>query len=453
MDDPWGYGDPPAVRNLPALPPRLVRLAEVQQTGVPMTDVDLAEWDFPKAQELPEVQALAGDGWRPLHDAPLYSLLPAAWPFAHRRWVPDRLPRVSCGGSTATYYGSVVPLPAEGDEDYWEDDTAAEEAREAGLPPPPSGRIWLVRSPWPRLPVAVIYALIWEHTEHRRGSEVVAVYRAARTVFGWDEDTALAACPDKVRGLVQQWAAAGRVGEAAGPVLERRIAPDRLDSLLRATGLDEERALAWLDSLGGEADDETIAFIAAWRTAGMPGDPPASAGEYRGRDLGELRRWLDAGFDLYAAGKLEFAGLDTALRWRQAGFGAQDTYELLRDDPDLTPEQAHAFDSGPVREQRRGWIYFGFDADHAAAWAAAGLTPSRARIWRACGKTPADVSHGQRFPPELTAGKTYIAYSRPIDSEYGPFETCWEELPDPPGTRGRRARRWAGDPHPWINTD
>ena len=131
----------------------------------------------------------------------------------------------------------------------------------------------------------------------------------------------------------------------------------------------------------------------------------------------------------------------------------QDTYELLRDDPDLTPEQAHEFDTGPVREQRRGWIYFGFDVAQASAWHSAGLTPSRARIWRACGKTPGDVQPGQRIPSELTRGGRYIAYSRPLDSPYGPVETTCDELADPPGTRGRRARRWAHDPHPWINTD
>lgn len=469
MDDPWGFDDPPAVESVAPLPPRLVRLAEVQQTRVPIVDVDLAEWGFPDAEELPEVQALAADGWRALEAAPLYCLLPAAWPAAHRTWVPDRLPRVSCGGTTATYYGTVMPPPDEDDETYWEADTAAQAAREAGLPPPPSGRIWLVRSPWPRLPVAAIHELIWERTEQSdhhgtnaahqsEHSELVAVYRAAHTVFGWDEEAALAACPAELRGLLDAWAAAGRVGEAAGPFVERHLTPGQLDRFMQGTGLDDVQALAWLHSLD-DLDEDAIAFVTAWRAAGIPGNPPADAYWLRERDPAELRQWLDAGFDLHAAAKLELAGLDTALRWRQAGFSPKDTYELLRDDPDLTPEQAHTFDTGPAREHRRGWIYFGFDAEQAAAWATAGVTPSVARIWRACGKTPTDVQHGQRFrhgqrfPPELTAGKKYIAYSGPMDSEYGPYETSWDELPDPPGTRGRRARRWAHDPHPWINTD
>ena len=70
---------------------------------------------LPRAEELPEVQALAAEGWRPLHDAPLYRLLPAAWPPGHRTWVPDRLPRVTCVGTTDCCYGTVEPLPDEDD--------------------------------------------------------------------------------------------------------------------------------------------------------------------------------------------------------------------------------------------------------------------------------------------------------------------------------------------------
>jgi hypothetical protein len=43
----------------------------------------------------------------------------------------------------------------------------------------------------------------------------------------------------------------------------------------------------------------------------------------------------------------------------------------------------------------------------------------------------------------LTAGRKYIALG----------QNTWDEVADPPGTRGRRARRWAHDPDPWINTD
>ena len=238
MDDPWGIDDPPAVQSTPPLPPRLARLAEVQRTRIAIPDADLADWGFPRADELPEVQTLASEGWRPLHEAPLYCLLPAAWPATHRTWVPDRRPRVSCGGTTASYYGSVMPLP---DDSAWEDDTAAQEAREAGLPAPPTGRLWLIRSPWPRLPVSAIYELVSAHAERRRDSEGAAVYRAARTVFGWDEDTAIAACPAHLRGLLDDWAAVGRIGEDAGAFVESRLTPGLLDQLRRSTGLDEAR--------------------------------------------------------------------------------------------------------------------------------------------------------------------------------------------------------------------
>ena len=395
MDDPWGEDELPAVQDAPPLPPRLARLAEVERTGIPILDADPDYWDFPRADELPEVQRLAADGWRPLHEAPLYCLLPAAWPAAHRAWVPDRLPRVSCGDTTAHYYGSVAPRR---DDTYSDDDEIAREARGAGLPPPPPGRLWLIRSPWPRMPVCAVYDLVWKHTERRGDSEAAAVYRAARAVLAWDEDTAVAACSSELRDLLDDWAVAGRIGEAAGAFVELRMSPRRLDEFMRRAGLDETRVLGWLHSLGTDPDDETIAFFTAWRDADLSGDPPTGLYRFRDRDPGELRRWLEADFDLYAADKLRLAGLDTALTWRDAGFSEQDTYELLRDDPDLTPAEARAFDTSPVRGQRRGWIYFGFDADEAGEWAGAGVTPSQARVWRAAHKTPADVLPGQRFP-------------------------------------------------------
>lgn len=41
-------------------------------------------------------------GWRPLNGAPLYCLLPAAWPVEHRTWIRDRLPKVGMDGTTDT---------------------------------------------------------------------------------------------------------------------------------------------------------------------------------------------------------------------------------------------------------------------------------------------------------------------------------------------------------------
>lgn len=452
MTDPWGMRQPPAVVDPVApLPPRLARLAEVQATGIALTAEDPYAQDFPRADELPEVQALMRERWRPLHAAPLNGLLPAAWLPEHRRWVPDRLPRVAMGGTTGTYFGAISPLD---DDEDWDAEERADQAREADLPAPPSGRIWLLRSPWPRIPVAVIYEIVWSLVD-RTGShdEIQQVYKVAREVLTWDETRALNACPSQKRELLDAWAQAGRIGEAAATVIEQRLRPADLEDATTRTGSDEQTLLAWLESLQTDLDNEAITFINAWRAAGLPGNPPPGASRFTDRDPAELQTWLNAGFDLYAASQLHLAGLETAIGWREAGFSEADTYELLRSDPALTPEEALAFDNaGSARERRRDWIYFGFTAAQAADWAAAGLTPSQARLWRACGKQAHDIHSGQQFPPQLLEGRRYIAFSQSEDGEKSNSE--WDELPDAPGTRGRRARRWAGDDDdPWINTD
>lgn len=450
--DAWGLDDPPAVTGDPGeLPPRLARLAEVQRTGVAVRNVDPYAEDFPQAEELPEVRALMRQGWRPLDPAPLYSLLPAAWPVTHRTWVPDRLPKVGMGGTTDSYWGTIAPPP---DDDDWHDYFLADDLRAAGLPEPPAGRIWLLRSPWPRIPVSVVYDIIWSAGPRDAGrNETAAMYRAALDVLAWDEDRALRSCPPVTRALLDAWAAAGRVGEEAAEFVAHRLSPTAVADALQRTGLEEQGLIAWLSSLETDLDDDAVAFIRAWRDSGLPGDPPPGAHRFRHRDLADIRDWLAAGFDLYAAATLDRAGLATALRWREAGFDEADTYELLRSDPALTPEEAHAFDAAAaeVRERRREWIYYGFSAPQAQAWAAAGLTPYQARIWRACGLHPDDVQPGQRFPPQLIKGHRYIGFSRLSGGELENAE--WDEIPDPPGTRGRRAGRWRRDDDPWINED
>jgi hypothetical protein len=327
------------------------------------------------------------------------------------------------------------------------DEDRIEAARAAGLPDPPPGRICLLRSPWPRLPITVIRdELIWPIVLRAEpGSEEISeFYLAARVVLAWDESEARAALPAPTRARLDAWAAIGRIGEDAAAFIERKIDPVELWAALAQTGLDESALLGWLDGLDAGLDADVIAFIRSWQAAGLPGDPPLGAHRFRDRNLAELRAWLDAGFDLYAAARLERAGLDTALRWRAAGFGPADTYELLRADPALIPDEARAFDSvGSARARRREWIYFGFTAAEAAGWASAGLSPAEARVWRAAGSRPADVEPGQWLPPQLDAGQ----------GQRGLSARDWAAVQDPPGTRGRRARRWAGDDNPWINDD
>jgi hypothetical protein len=446
MTDPWGIQQPPAdIGPVAPLSPRLARLADVHVTGIALTAEDPYAQGFPAPDELPEVQTLMREGWRPLDGAPLYCLLPAAWPADHRTWVPDRLPKVGMAATTDRYWGSIVQLTQD-DEDR-QDDCPAEHARAIGLPDPPTDRIWLLRSPWPRVAVAVIYEIIWSVVERTGGDEIAQVYRVAKDVLTWDEERALDACPTETRELVETWAQAGRVGEPAAKVIEQRLQPADLDDALSRTQLDEQTLLDWLTSLETDLDDDAISFINTWRSTGLPGNPPSGVVRFTDRDPAELQAWLDAAFDLYAAAQLELAGLDTAIRWRDAGFNEADTYELLRADPALDPEEARAFDSaGPARQRRREWIHHGFNATQAEGWAATGLTPTEARLWRACDKQPADVRPGQRIPPQLIQRRRHIGINRSAGGEISYPE--WDDLDDPPGTRGRRAHRRAGDDDP-----
>lgn len=127
--------------------------------------------------------------------------------------------------------------------------------------------------------------------------------------------------------------------------------------------------------------------------------------------------------------------------WRDAGFSAADTFELLWADAALTPDGAHAFDRVGTASQRRAeWISYGFDAADAARWAAAGLTPEEVRLWRACGKQAGDVPAGERVPPQLTVGRRGHTYATSGPADGARSDPEWDHLADPPGTRGRRAR-------------
>jgi hypothetical protein len=75
----------------------------------------------------------------------------------------------------------MVPLP---DSEDWQDTWVIEQAHRTGLPDPPTDRIWLLRSPWPRMPVTVIYEIVWSLAERiGGGGEISQVYEVARDVL------------------------------------------------------------------------------------------------------------------------------------------------------------------------------------------------------------------------------------------------------------------------------
>jgi hypothetical protein len=92
--DPWGQHEPPAVDEVPPLPPRLAALAALD--GPLVTGPDNG-FRHPTPEELPEVAQLMGDGWRVLTDQPMWCFLAAVWPAVH-----GLLSGVLCGGREAT---------------------------------------------------------------------------------------------------------------------------------------------------------------------------------------------------------------------------------------------------------------------------------------------------------------------------------------------------------------
>lgn len=96
--------------------------------------------------DVPEVRAARARNYFPAHEAPLWCFIPAIWPSEARAWVHDRRVRHStrlCDG------GPLERLPwTAADYADIENDTNALLA-ELGLPPRPTGRIWLLRAPEP----------------------------------------------------------------------------------------------------------------------------------------------------------------------------------------------------------------------------------------------------------------------------------------------------------------
>ena len=182
------------------MPPRLVELAELAANGRPRVLEPGERWVFPSAEELPEVQALVLDGWSPLGEDPMMKLLPAVWPSQHRCWVPDRLPRLSMSASP--------PEPGQGGA-VWSSMVTAEAApdvmpaAECGLPAPPPGRLWLLRSPWPTLGLEVVLSMLtMRHDETMSRDE---------QGLGWDPCGLLEAARDLLAGLRSR---CGRLGVA-----------------------------------------------------------------------------------------------------------------------------------------------------------------------------------------------------------------------------------------------
>lgn len=198
--DPWDSNQPPLIPDaqLPALPDRLERLRTVRRR-TPLFELgeDAQHWNgiagAPNPDDLPEVQTLRHQGWEVAPSEPYLAFLPAVWPSEHRGWIRNRLPWVwFCPGDPP----SIVP-PSEDDlqmEQEIEEDYPAN-LEGTGIPVPPLGRIWLLRSPYPKVTVAQLASLITIEAERRAKSTGADIFRqkaylieTARDVLRWSQD-------------------------------------------------------------------------------------------------------------------------------------------------------------------------------------------------------------------------------------------------------------------------
>lgn len=97
-------------------------------------------------EDLPDVRVGREHGYVPAPEDPMWCFLPAVWPRAARGWVPDVRVR------TAWHvHGDAAP-----ERVPWTTATYAEIEQDAlwmltqaGVPPRPAGRVWLLRGPRP----------------------------------------------------------------------------------------------------------------------------------------------------------------------------------------------------------------------------------------------------------------------------------------------------------------
>lgn len=384
-DDPWGADQPPAVSDPPPLPPALAELAALRG---PVEMPGSVRPPQPRADELPEVRTLMESGWRVANRSPMWSFLPAVWPPDDRCWVPDRLPRFS---RSRTRDDVLVFTPGSEEQAGEMHAEVAEMLSAVGFPPPPAGRIWMLRSPWPSIGVEPVLGLILMRAAQAGGGGKLdpVLVEAAREVLGWDEARIWGWWPGEWGALARAWREAGRTGEDAAPLIIAKLSPDLLGAF-REHGFTDAEALDWMLALSATG---VLALQRAegWRDLGYgPSDVLAGLMD---REPAEAARWLGEGFSLNDLRAFKGAPLEVARSWREAGVAGAEALELLWLDRRLTPTEARGFtDAGISADDRRHWVRCGFDAAAARQWTDLDVYPEEARVWRAHGYDPASAA-------------------------------------------------------------
>jgi hypothetical protein len=198
--DPWG-DDPPLIaeRDLPPLPERLRRIAALSGP-TPMSDLgeDPEAWQTTagpaSAADLSEAGMLSKQGWEVAPAEPWLALLPAVWPAKHRGWIRNRVPWAW------TRAGDPPTLLPPTEDDLWREEQQEEDypanLEGTGIPVPPLGRIWLLRSPFEGISVAEVAEVVEGVASHRARADGEDMFRnkrhiveAAREVLSWDTAT------------------------------------------------------------------------------------------------------------------------------------------------------------------------------------------------------------------------------------------------------------------------
>jgi hypothetical protein len=442
-EDPWGTQTPPAVAGeVPPLPARLVELVDLATSGASRVLEPGERWVFPSAEELPEVQVLAVDGWRPLGEDPMTVLLPAVWPSQHRCWVPYRLPRMSTSVCLPDLRQRVQGWPERVTADAAAEVVAA--AAECGLPAPPPGRLWLLRSPWPSLGLEVVLAML-----HQRRDELdlgwgsCSVIEAARDLLSWSEEQVWSWWGGPQADAARAWRELGRVGQDVALLVVAGLGPAQTAMLTGpvgdgGAGLGERQAVAWSEKVGGLGAESKVDAIIGWRDLGLPADPPEDEHFVLYETMPDAARdWLADGFSFEDVGLWLGARLQSAQMWRHFGFTSEQARALVEADPTVTPEEVVAFNEvGIAADARLGWVEAGFSAADARAWTDVDVFPQEARVWRATGLSVDDARRhraagGGPLPDDAQVGSFGYSGGR-ADRNYG--------VTDPPGTRGRLAR-------------
>jgi len=453
-DDPWGRDDPPAVAevDLEPLPPVFAQVVAAFEAGDQVVVAPGDPTSPPGLGDLPELTELVDAGWHALptgwvgHET---ALLPAVWPREHRTWVPDRLPRFVAVsyGADETYLEPSHENPA---HERWQ---LARSARAVGMPPPPHGRLWLLRSPWTDMSVASLLLLLRQvRDDEQLGWEPSGIMEAARRVLAGTEDEAWQRWRGREAEAARAWRGSGAPGRDVDRWVARGLRPDDVRVLTTAVdeggaGLTVEEGCAWAEVIqGGDGPADVVRRIIGWRKAGLAADAPVGrlATVLWERRPDEVAGWLAAGFTAEDIAAWDAQDLPLALRWRDAGFGVREARRLVLADATLTPEEAEAFDVAGIEPSRRvRWVAAGFPAAEAREWTDVDVVASEARVWRSLGLGPTDAraqraaGEGGHLPLGFESGWTAMGPDRD-DMSFG--------VADPPGTRGSLAAQQSMQP-------